>query len=137
MSVSNWISHYAKKPYQLFLIDGIGALVSAFSLGVVLVQFESVIGMSQALLFPLALAACLFATYSLTCYFKKPKNWRPFLRFIGVVNLLYCCVTIGLVIQQYQNLTGLGVTYFVLELAIIIPLALFEWKTAGSQKKLA
>ncbi|MEM1357945.1 MAG: hypothetical protein AAGF89_07095 [Bacteroidota bacterium] len=123
-------------PRQLFLIDGIGALVSAFSLGVVLVYFEAVFGMPRKLLIPLALTAVLFALYSLTCYWKKPGNWQPFLRFIAIVNLLYCGVTICLVLQQYQNLTGLGITYFILELAIVIPLALFEWKTAGSQKEL-
>lgn len=131
MTIAKLISSFAQTPSKLFLIDGIGAVVSAFFLGVVLVRLESLIGMPPKLLLPLSYAAYLFAVYSFTCYFKTPNNWRPFLRTIAIVNLLYCCVTIGLVVQQYHNLTGLGLTYFILEKAIIIPLAFIELKTAN------
>ncbi len=117
-------------PRKLFLLDGIGAIVSALSLGVVLVQFESIFGMPKQVLYCLAAAASIFAIYSLTCYFSNIKYWRPFLKVIAFANLSYCFATAILVFYFYQELTVLGILYFVLEKLIVVPLALFELKTA-------
>lgn len=125
------INKMVLRPKQLFLLDGIGALVSAFSLGVILVQFESYFGMPQRELYFLAIAACFFAIYSFSCYFRLRKNWSPFLRFIAIVNLVYCAITFGLMINLYEKLTTLGLIYFLLELVIIIIIVIIELKTAA------
>jgi len=121
-------------PKNLFLIDGFGALLSAFSLGIVLVKFEEIVGMPQRVLYILALMACIFAVYSFSCYLRVNKNWRPFLKAIAFANLLYCCLTIGLVLYFYQSLTALGILYFVLEIIVILLLVSIELKMASSAK---
>lgn len=58
----------------LFAIDGLGALLSVFLLGVVLVQFESLFGMPKETLYFLAFLPCLFAVYDLVCYLNVKRN---------------------------------------------------------------
>ena len=120
------------KPKQLFLIDGLGAFVSAFLLGIILVNFESFFGMPREVLYPLAIIPCVFAVYSFFCFFRIPEKWRSFLKIIAIANLLYCCLTMSLVIYFYSELTVLGLLYFVLELAIILFLVFIELKMASN-----
>lgn len=119
-------------PTRLFLVDGAGAVLSAFMLGIVLVKLEPIIGMPQEVLFYLALPACFFIVYSFSCYFLTKENWRPFLKFIAIANLIYCLVSICIVIQLYSELTALGVFYFLVEIAIVVFLSSIELKTAST-----
>lgn len=114
----------------IFIIDGFGALLSAFMLGVVLVQFESLFGMPKESLYLLAFLPCLFALYDLFCYLKVKENAAFFLKGIALANLLYCCLSIALVYVHYKQLTNLGFAYFVLELLVILGLVSIQLKTA-------
>ena len=113
-------------PKQLFLIDGIGALLSAFFLGVVLVRFEAFIGLPGQILRILALLPCLFAIYSFSCYFFRKGNWSILLSIIAIANLLYCVLTLGILIMYAESLTKLGWLYFLVEIVIIVILVTFE-----------
>ncbi len=119
-------------PKTLFLIDSLGALLSAFLLGVVLVRFESVFGMPRKALYFLSSIACVFAVYSFSCFLRLSENWRPYLKIIAVANLLYCGLTLVLVVYLYQRLAILGLLYFIVELIIVSILAIFEWRTAAN-----
>ena len=115
---------------KLFLIDGLGAIISAFMLGIVLVNFENVFGMPKNILYLLSIIPCFFAVYSFYCYFKSLNNWRFYLKTIAIANLLYCLLTISLVIHLYEKPTFLGLIYFILELIVIGVLIIIELKTA-------
>lgn len=115
---------------KLFLIDGIGALVSAFFLGVVLIGLQEKIGMPKSMLYFLATLPVFFAVYSFTCYFFLKENQKPFLRGIAILNLMYCFLTIGLLFLYDHNLTLLGWTYFVVELIILFVLICIEFKAS-------
>ncbi len=128
MAFSNRISKLSSK--QIFFIDGIGAIVSAFFLGFVLVQFNSWCGMPINVLYTLSGLALIFALYSFTCYFLTPIMWRPYLKFIAFVNALYCLTTLGLVIWHYHLLTFLGICYFIIEIVIIALLVSVELRYA-------
>ena len=117
-------------PRILFLIDGIGALLSAFLLGVILTRFESIFGMPRKALYVLSFLPCLFAVYDFICYSQIAKKWRLYLKVIAIANLVYCCISIGFVFLHFQQLTYLGFLYFFFELAIVIILAYIELKTA-------
>lgn len=121
----------ALSPQTLFLIDGLGALLSAFLLGIVLTYFESTFGMPHKVLYFLSAFACLFALYSFWNYWKFKENWKPYLRVIATVNLLYCLLTASLVIYFRQELTTWGCLYFLLEMMVIIGLVVLEFKTVG------
>lgn len=119
-------SHLIRKPKILFLIDGIGALVTAFSLFVILRTFHEYFGMPKVTLNYLSIVAAIFCFYSSSCFFLLKNNWQPFLRIIGVANLLYCCVTMCLMIYYYDRLTILGITYFLTEIIIVCAVAFME-----------
>jgi len=118
------------KPRQFFLVDSLGALITTMMLGLVLARFESIFGMPQKVLYVLASIALVFCIYSFLSYLLLKENWRPFLKIISIANLLYCFLSLGLVIYFFGKLTILGVTYFVLELIVILILVRIELKVA-------
>ena len=120
---------------QVILIDGIGALVTALLLSLVLAQFEAVFGMPKQTLSILAAIACCFAIYSWFGYFFVDLNWRPYLKGIALANILYCLTTLVLVIYLYQSLTWLGVAYFLGEMGIILTLVYVEFQTIAAHPR--
>ena len=123
----------AAHPKRLFLIDGLGAFLTAFMLGVVLANFESSFGMPLKTLYFLTFLAGIFCFYSFCCYFFVSDNWRPFLKVIAVANTLYCCITLGLVFYYYQNLTLLGVVYFFGEIGVVMGLVVVELRVIAAE----
>jgi Kef-type K+ transport system membrane component KefB len=123
-------------PKRLFLIDSIGALLTAFMLSVVLVYFERFIGMPKSILYILAAIAFIFFIYSMVLHFKFPKQWRKFLRAIAIANLLYCILSLGFVIYHFNKLSAWGITYFLVEICIIVGLVVVEWRTASSSDRM-
>lgn len=127
------IATLIKDPKRLFLIDAIGALLSAFMLGIVLTQLESMFGMPADVLFYLAILALLFSLYSFYFYYKVIRSQKIFLNIIATFNLLYSGLTLALVILNFDQLTALGVTYFILELIIVMALVITEYRVANHQ----
>ena len=115
---------------KLFLLDGIGATISAFLLGVVLVKLEALFGIPKTTLFLLASLPCFFAIYDFYCYFKVEKNLGKFLKGIAIVNILYCYLSIILATYHYQEITYLGWAYIIIEIIIVLILAVVELKVA-------
>lgn len=129
------MDYLSAHPRQIFLIDAIGALISAFSLGVLLTRFVDFFGMPVQTLAYLAIAAIGFGLFSTFSYLSFPAYWPSLMRTIGSINLAYCAVTLALVIYHSTTLTVWGHTYFILELLIVVPLALIELKTAKNVAK--
>ena len=77
-------------PFTIFKLDAVGAFITAFMHGIVLVYLQSHFGIPKEILKFLALIAGIYAIYSAACSFFKPKNWRLFLRIIAIANLLFC-----------------------------------------------
>lgn len=133
--LKNIIQQASKQPIQLFLIDGIGAVITGLLTGLVLTYFESFFGMPKLVLIPLALVAFIFAIYSFTCYFTIKKHWRFYLKIIAIANFLYCCVTFGFGIIYFNQLTIFGVLYFIGEIIIVLTLVTIELKVINFDKK--
>jgi len=125
------IDFFSNNPRKLFLLDGIGAVVSAFSLGIVLMNLQQYIGMPKEKLFYLAIAPCFFAAFSFFCYLRKQKKWRKLLSIIAVANLIYCIITFALLFIDQATLKPLGYTYFILEIIIVVTLVYVEFKVAA------
>ena len=132
MKVSDLVLQINKEPRTLFLIDGLGALLSAFLLGVVLVNLEHIFGIPRSTLYVLAVIPCFFAVYDFYCYWKLDKNLGRFLQIIAGLNLAYCCLSIGLAISHLEVITTLGWGYIIGEVIIVATLAIFEWKIASA-----
>jgi hypothetical protein len=120
-------------PRNVFLLDGIGALVSSLLLVVLLAPFESFFGMPSDYVYQLAIPAFVFAVYSIACYVFNPNNWQPFMKLIALANFIYCCVTFYLILKLFYRLTQFGVLYFLLEIAVIFMVIALEINTIRKQ----
>ena len=120
---------------RLFLIDSLGALMSAFFLGIILAGFESFFGMPRLVLYALSLVACFYAMYSYWCHLRNYQNWQPYLKAIAIANVLYSITTLSLVIYFYQRLTLWGFIYFGLELLVLSVLIIVELKAVARRVK--
>ncbi len=116
-------------PQRLFLVDGLGAALSAVSLGFILPGFERAVGLPVEVLHLLAGLAGGLAAYALLCFWGQPARWRPFLTGLALANLLYSALTAALILCCYPNITALGGLYFGLELAVVTLLAGWELQT--------
>ena len=117
---------------NLFLLDSLGALLSAIMLGLVLTRYETFFGMPADVLHILAIIPCVFCIYSFLCFLIKTKKERLYLTIIAVANLLYCCLTTFYIFKLYQKLTIWGLFYFIAEIIVVIVLALYELKIASN-----
>jgi uncharacterized oligopeptide transporter (OPT) family protein len=125
--ISNTLENNPKK---LFVIDGIGALVSAVMLGIVLVQLEQVFGIPAAALYILAAIPCLFALYDWYCFRSAQINLNKNLLIIAGLNVGYCILSIAITYLHKDSVTTLGWTYIFLEILIVLFIAGQEYKTA-------
>ena len=119
---------------QLFLLDGIGAAVTALLLSQVLARYQSVFGMPQSVLWVLAATAGGFAVYSLLCHRLVNKHWKRYLGGIALANTGYCIITLGLIGYWFEKLTYLGVAYFVGEIILIMILVGLEFRCIRTEE---
>ena len=94
------------EPKRIFLIDGLGAILSAILLGVVLVRWERFFGIPSSTLYFLAILPIFFAIYDFLSYRKDSINIGSFLKGIAIMNFLYCCLSIG--VAFYHTITIFG-----------------------------
>ena len=127
MKFEDLITKAELNPKKLFLIDGFGAILSAFLLGVVLVKFEEIFGIPTSVLYFLATIPIFFVIYDVFCYQKHLKIGL-LLKGIAVLNILYCCVSIGLISYHFSSITILGWTYVIVEIILVSFLAMIEFR---------
>ena len=122
-------------PKKLLLIDGCGAILSVFLLGVVLVKFEKYVGIPPATLYLLAVFPTMFAIYDLFSYLQLDYKQPLLLKGIAFFNLIYCCLSIGVAFYHYETLTTLGWIYIFIETLIIMIFATWELNIARHNLK--
>lgn len=124
------INQFSKNPQQLFLLDGLGAVLSAFLLGVVLVRLESYFGIPVSTLYILAALPVFFAVFDAFCYYKGADRYGSLLKVIAIVNLLYCCLSLGFAFFHFEKITYLGWGYIIIEVLIVLAIARLEFQVA-------
>ena len=122
------------KPKSVFLVDGVGAVLTAFLLITVLKTFNEYFGMPRETLTILSILALILAIYSFSCFAFSDNNSQKLLKPIIVANLTYCILTLGLVVYFYNKLTILDLTYFGGEILIIGGLVYIELKTLETSR---
>lgn len=133
--IKNIINQLAGKPRILFLVDCVGALLTTLSLFVVLRTFHELIGMPLSVLTYLSILSACFCLYSSACFLFLKRNWVPFIRVIGIANLLYCVLTMTLILVYYPQLTAFGIAYFLGEIMIVGILVYIELHVATAIKR--
>jgi len=132
MLLTQLIKKAKSDPKKLFVIDGIGALISAFLLGIVFVNISSYIGIPTSTLYILAAFPIFFAIFDMYCYQKEHNTMGILLKTIAVLNLLYCFISIGFAIYHKEMLTNLGWIYISVEILILVFLSFIEF-TVGKK----
>lgn len=112
----------------LFLIDGVGGSVTALMIGFILPRLPDHFFLPAQILKVLAFFGFVCGSYSLLCSFLVKKDFRPWLKIIIFANLFYCAVTAAVIVMFFDQLSVVGVAYFVIEIAIILALAAVEQK---------
>lgn len=115
---------------KLLLLDSIGAFFSAILL-VIVGKYELLFGISNEIIKLLVPIPIVFSIYSLIAYYLSKHKWALFLKVIAVANLLYCFLTLYIIINHFGKLTVLGVSYFLIEIVIIVFLALYEFRVSS------
>ena len=113
---------------NIFLLDGLGAVVSCLFLGLVLPALQPYIGMPLFVLYGLAALAFSFALYSLSCYYFADHNNPKWLLGIITLNLSYCLLSLILLMRFWGLLTPFGATYFIAEKLIVLGIVSLEWR---------
>jgi hypothetical protein len=119
---------------KIFLIDSLGALISAIIL-LVISQFERQFGISRNLSLILVPLPIIFSVFSFVSYKLDNEKWKSLLKIIAIANLSYCCLTLYLTLINFASLKNLGITYFVVEIFIIFLLAMLELKIANKRNE--
>ena len=112
--------------HRLFLIDGLGALVSAIMLGVVLPLVQPLVGIPLYTLYLLAVFPILFAIIDFYALFKKPSPIQQYLKIIAACNITYCFLSVAMAYYHRSQITVLGWIYLIIEVIIVGTLALIE-----------
>ena len=126
ITFKNAIQYFIKTPSTIFLIDGIGALLTTLSLCLIMLNFGSQFGMSLYALSFLTVIATLFCCYSIMCFLFLKESWFIFLSLIGLANLLYALLSCTLMIYFFSTLPLWGVLYFSVEILLILSLVYIE-----------
>ena len=105
---------------QIFLVDAIGALITAGLLVGLIALFESFFGIPSKPANVLAMIAVAFAAYSGFCFVFLKRRWSSFLIPIIIANTTYCLITLGVIILYIDQITVYGVIYFLFEMAIVL-----------------
>ncbi|OOG77662.1 hypothetical protein [Algoriphagus sp. A40] len=134
MIFGNVINRLGKEPRKLFLIDCLGALLTAILLFVVLRAYHEFFGVAVETLSLLAGIAAVFCIYSASCFLFLKANWVPFIKAISFANLLYCMVTLGLVFLPGSKITLAGKIYFLTEILVVCGLVYVELAVAKAIK---
>jgi hypothetical protein len=133
---SKQIEKIQSKPKTIFLLDGLGALLTAVLLLFILSPFDIYFGMPRAILTVLSLTAFLFAFYSFFSFTISKPNIQKLLKPIILANSIYCLTTLGLVFFFLDRLTTLGMIYFIGEISIIFGLIYIEVKILKTKQQL-
>ncbi|SHG25461.1 hypothetical protein SAMN05444388_10218 [Flavobacterium johnsoniae] len=127
------LQNFLNKPKNIFLLDSFGALLTTILLYFILRNFNDFFGLSKDIFERLSIIAFIFFTYSISCYFLVKQNWKSFLKIICGANILYCLLTFGVILYNYETISIYGTIYFLAEIAVIIGLVILEMKIIKSK----
>ena len=123
------LEKFISNPNKVFIIDGLGAMLSTFLLGYVSVKFENIFGMPSKTLYTLAALPVFITFYDFYCIRKK-DDLGHFMKGIAIINLTYCCLSILFAFYHLGTITIFGWSYLIIEILILITLAIIEYKVA-------
>ena len=113
----------------IFLLDGLGALLSILCLTFILCNIP-LFGLNSSWLKTFILIASLLSLFSISRHILQPKVWRTQLKLLAIFNLFYCLLTTVALLVEFSTITMWGWIYFVAEIVVVVILALWEYRIA-------
>ncbi len=130
------IDYFICHPKKLFVLDGFGAIISAFVIAFVLVRLEKIVGIPSDSLYILATMPLCFALFDVYCTRKKEANLAPFVYRIAWLNLIYCCLSMAIAWYHFQTISIWGWAYLLLEILVLVALVNLELEVAHKLKRI-
>jgi hypothetical protein len=125
---------YQLHPRRIFLLDALGALLTACILGLILPQFKDEFLLNIEVFYLLAAYVVILFFYSFSIVLIQPVNWVLLMRIIAMANAAYCFFTFGIIFFVSPTISTLGIAYFVGEAGVILRIAYLEWGFANRNK---
>ena len=116
---------------QWFIIDGVGACLSALLLLTVLWNLQELFGIPTRVLMLLVVPPVIFAAYDAYCWFSQSSFAARRLRNMAMANLAYIGFSLSLLLLHLDEITTWGVLYLVGEMIVVFILYLLEWKVSA------
>lgn len=114
----------------LFLVDGLGAVLSAVLLGLALPLVADTLGTTRAALRTLVVFPLLYAAFDLACVLTPALCSGAGLAVIAALNAAYLVITATVLGLDGIELSLFGVAYFTADCGIVIALAGVELHVA-------
>lgn len=128
------IQYFQQQPKKIFLLDGLGAMLSTALLYFLLMPNTAWIGLSVTQINALVIGSLCLVGYDLIAriVYTPERGWL--IRVLALLNTLYCITTLSVLILHYSSITILGWAYFLGEVAIVGVLVYLEWKISAIQQ---
>ena len=117
---------------NIFLWDGVGALLSAISLGLILPWLHTWIGLPVHVLQRLAGLALLYCIYDFCCLRWSNHQNPMWLWGIILANLSHCILSLACLVIYADQVTLWGIMYFVFETLIVLWIVYYEIRIVKS-----
>lgn len=126
---------FIKNPKRILLIDGLGAVVTTLLLVFLVPMLAPFWVNTNSLYKILPLISGFLAINSLVAFFFFKTNWLFYLRFVAIANISYCLFSIFTLLVETNHLSILVITYFSLEILIVLFLVYLELTLISVHKK--
>jgi hypothetical protein len=126
---------FSKKPMLILLVDGLGAILTTLLL-VFLVPILDPFWVNLNPFYTiLPLISGILAFTSLATFFFFKTNWLIYLRFVVTANIGYCLFSLFILVFDWNYVSILVITYFSLEILIVLLLVYLELTIISAHKK--
>ena len=121
---------FLNNPKWLFVIDGLGGLLTFLMYGFVLPQFAAYFFLPPSIMSTFSWIGLGYAIFSLFCSLIHPRTpsklTARMLQFIAIANVLFCVLSMSVLILHFEKLSRLDVAYLLYEKLVILTLVVAE-----------
>ena len=125
------VHFFTDHPSRLFLLDGIGATLSAALLLLLHFVFQVTNGLPPLIVYALGAAALFLSAYSLTCSWLLRRCHARYLRVIALLNGTYLLTVCILLVLYCSRLHPILIICFILESVVLGFLIYLELKVTN------
>ena len=131
LPIQKTVHFFTDRPSRLFLLDSIGAILSAALLLLLHFVFQVTNGLPPLIVYALVAAALFLSAYSLTCSWLLRRCHARYLRVIALLNGTYLLTVCILLVLYCSRLHPILIICFILESVVLGFLIYLELKVTN------